>query len=722
MATHPPVDHRVAPLAGYAEPFTVDPGRTLTVHASTPAGGSGAPTTARCSVVRLGHDGDRWTETPVLEPLEVAVPHQRLPVGSWIGVPDVPQGSALSCWLWLGRYPDDTADVIGQGDLRLTVDARGRLGPAGPPDGRRSAPLDRNRWYLVAVGPGWVAVKAKSGHATDPRTAVTDCGDGDGPPRPATTGGAGSPATVTATVHLGVGLDGRLARPAVHRAFDPSMLEQQAARPDESTAGIVATWDLAAGISTQEVSGRYPGVVYQGPTRAVPGPDWNGTWVDWRSAPEHYDAVHVHTDDLIDADWPATLSVELPPDLPSGAYGVRMDTTGGTDLVPFFVNPSTPGSAPSRPHPDVAVLLPTMTYLAYANEQAEPPLEELSHEVAAPFGRHNRLLSWYDRHRDGSRVVFASTRRPLMGVRPDHEFRYLGAPHGLSFDLALLGWLQRRGIDHDVITDHLLDQPSFDPGRYRVVVTGGHPEYWTDPMAAKLEAFLSGGGRLAYLGGNGFVWPVAVDPERRWLAEMRRGQIENVPLDGEGGEDHFQLTGRPAGLWRTVGRSEAALVGVATTAMGFAGGVPYRRLPASRDPRVARIFDGVDADVLGAFGPKGAVVGYETDLANQFLGTPSHALVLATAELPEGFGAFAPGMFPGPSGETARSRLRADMVFFETAGGGAVFSASTILWSASLSHNGDDNEISRITENLIRWFAEPEPINPPWAHQPDDGP
>ncbi len=708
----PLVDHKAAPVVGYADPLIVDPGDSVAIQASAATtdshGSIAAAAAATATVVRLGHDGTTWTESPIGDSIEVTIPHQRLPLGSWVEFPAVPQGGALSCWLWLGRYPDDSADVITQGDLRLTIDAEGRLGSGEGATDTRSAPLDLNRWYLVAGGKGWVAVKAKRGHTTDPRTLVTGTIDDDG-----------SAGSRLVEVNLGRGLDGRVARPAVHRRLDPALLESLAAKPDETSADVVATWDLASGIPTQSVPGRYPGTMHQGPTRAVPGPGWNGTQNDWRYALEHYDAVHLHTDDLIDARWPTTFTVEAPADLTSGAYAVRIETESGADLVPFFVNPTTRTySADSAGR--IAVLLPTMTYLAYANEQAQPPLEELSNEVAAPFGRHNRLLSWYDRHRDGSRVVFASTRRPLMGVRPDHEFRYLGAAHGLSFDLALLGWLQRRGIDHDIITDHLLDQPSFDLSRYRLVITGGHPEYWTDAMVTTLEDFLDVGGRLAYLGGNGFVWPVAVDRQRPWLAEMRRGQIENVPLDGEGGEDHFQLTGRPAGLCRVVGRSEAALVGVATTAMGFANGVPYRRLPASNDPRVARIFDGVDAEVLGAFGPKGAVVGYETDLANHFLGTPSHALVLATAELPEGYGAFAPGMFPGPSGETAQSRLRADMVFFETAAGGAVFSASTILWSGSLSHNGDDNEVSRMTENLIRWFADPESITPPWAKEPTD--
>jgi N,N-dimethylformamidase len=50
------------------------------------------------------------------------------------------------------------------------------------------------------------------------------------------------------------------------------------------------------------------------------------------------------------------------------------------------------------------------------------------------------------------------------------------------------------------------------------------------------------------------------------------------------------------------------------------------------------------------------------------------------------------------------------MTFFELPDGGAVFSASSISWCGSLSHNGYDNAVSRITENVLRRFAAPEPI------------
>jgi N,N-dimethylformamidase len=44
------------------------------------------------------------------------------------------------------------------------------------------------------------------------------------------------------------------------------------------------------------------------------------------------------------------------------------------------------------------------------------------------------------------------------------------------------------------------------------------------------------------------------------------------------------------------------------------------------------------------------------------------------------------------------------MVYFETPNDGAVFSTSSINWMGSLSHNGYDNNVSRITENVLREF------------------
>ncbi len=55
--------------------------------------------------------------------------------------------------------------------------------------------------------------------------------------------------------------------------------------------------------------------------------------------------------------------------------------------------------------------------------------------------------------------------------------------------------------------------------------------------------------------------------------------------------------------------------------------------------------------------------------------------------------------------------MRADMVFFETPNGGAVFSVGSIAYIGALSHNGYVNDVSRITENVVRRFAASEPVS-----------
>jgi hypothetical protein len=57
------------------------------------------------------------------------------------------------------------------------------------------------------------------------------------------------------------------------------------------------------------------------------------------------------------------------------------------------------------------------------------------------------------------------------------------------------------------------------------------------------------------------------------------------------------------------------------------------------------------------------------------------------------------------------ARVRADIVFFETAAGGAVFSTGSIAWCCALSHNGYHNNVSRLTGNVLRRFLDPKPFD-----------
>ena len=58
-------------------------------------------------------------------------------------------------------------------------------------------------------------------------------------------------------------------------------------------------------------------------------------------------------------------------------------------------------------------------------------------------------------------------------------------------------------------------------------------------------------------------------------------------------------------------------------------------------------------------------------------------------------------------------RVRAELAFFETPNGGGVFCTGSIAWAGSLWHRGYDNNVSRITGNVLRRFKDPKPLMSP---------
>jgi N,N-dimethylformamidase len=58
--------------------------------------------------------------------------------------------------------------------------------------------------------------------------------------------------------------------------------------------------------------------------------------------------------------------------------------------------------------------------------------------------------------------------------------------------------------------------------------------------------------------------------------------------------------------------------------------------------------------------------------------------------------------------ETGDGLIRSDLVYWPRPHGGAVFSASAISWSGSLSWNDYENNVARISENVLRGFLRPE--------------
>lgn len=682
------VDHSLLPVTGYTERLSYLPGESVSVHASsTHRSGS-------LRLVRLGHDGQAFIKTPVAEPIPVSLTHRevRLESHGLVDVVHLPSAPlAVRTWAWVSLLPEvgREATLLAIEGLRLAIDSTGKVVfTIGGDQLESQSPLLPRRWYhliggLDATGKPFVKVRPQHSGVWD---SSPDSVSG---PTSVTWSKCSGP------LIIGRGFNGKLEAVGIGRSED-------------ETGQDVLQLDFARGISTwvlHDTLGSAVGRLVGLPTRAVKGRHWDGSQDDWRTARDHYAAIHFHTDDQGDQQWPMTAEVTLPKDLPNGVYAIELRAGGALDHLPVVVRRNTGPKAP------LLVLLPSMTYLAYTaehhtDEQLLWPIK--CEEIAAKFGSANDYHSMYDNHADGSPVVLSSLRRPLVCLRPDHYLRITGCEHGFSADLHLLGWLSRQGFAFDVVTDHDLDVEgeSLLEG-YRGVLTGGHPEYVSAQVLDALQAYLDAGGNLAYLGGNGFYLMTALDPGDATIMEMRRGTPE-LRWEGGAGEDHLQLTGMPAGYWNARARMQFAMVGVSWNATGMVAGAPYCRTSASFDPRVAPLFEGIgENEVIGEKGAfLGAAASFEVDFANVLMGTPPHALVIATARMPENcFYAPYPTL-QALGSESEVTRRRADIVYFETGKGGAVFSAGSIGWNGALSHHGDQNAASRLTANVLRSFID----------------
>lgn len=174
------------------------------------------------------------------------------------------------------------------------------------------------------------------------------------------------------------------------------------------------------------------------------------------------------------------------------------------------------------------------------------------------------------------------------------------------------------------------------------MLTGSHPEYHTPETLDALEHYTGHGGRLVYLGGNGFYWRIARHPDMPGVIEIRRAEGGIRAWEAEPGEYHNAFDGQLGGRWRRNRRPPQRLAGVGFSGQGLFEGTHYRRLPASWEPRHAWIFEGIEEETIGGYG---------------------------------------------------------------LSGGGVVFSVGSITFCGSLWRNGFEGPVSRLIENVVRRFA-----------------
>lgn len=449
------------------------------------------------------------------------------------------------------------------------------------------------------------------------------------------------------------------------------------------------------------------------------GWNWDGKNDSFRLCPQQYGGIAFHQDALTDCGWPVSVTCTVPDSARSGVYAIRVRCDGEEDHVPFFVRAASP-TAP------IAVQMASFTYLAYANEHlafdapiaqaicANTPIlgpEDLHWKASDTFG-----FSTYDVHCDGAGVCYSSWHRPILNMRPRYRMPSTGVPWALPADLSLIWWLEQSGFDYEIITDHDLHAEGIDALKpYRMIINCTHPEYYSQTMLDTTEDYLSTGGRLLYLGGNGYYWVTEARAQEPWCIEVRKLDTGSRAWQAEPGEGYLTTTGCKSGLWRARGRAPQKTVGAGFTTEGMDESQPFVRMDDSFDPAMAWMFEGIGEDeLIGDFGlGLGGAAGIEMDRYDRALGTPPHARLVASS-----FGhsdnyplvsediAYA---FPGRGG-TQDPQVRSDIVYFTTAGGGAVFTAGSIAWSQALPCKGGDNNVARMTANVIRTFLKDGPL------------
>ncbi|MER8377179.1 N,N-dimethylformamidase beta subunit family domain-containing protein [Mesorhizobium sp. M1406] len=477
--------------------------------------------------------------------------------------------------------------------------------------------------------------------------------------------------------------NGKLSDPVLYRGA--LTIEQVKQLADGFNPGripnLISHWKFDQQVGTtlavDGVSNRH-GRVINAPARAVTGPKWSGPWSGGLAGvPHEYNAIHFHEDDLDDANWKTTLSVELP-DTKPGIYAARVWNDVDELFLPFVVRPK-------RARVDVCVLVPTLTWQAYSSNRDPARFTD--------DGALDRALCLYDAHSDGSRVFYSSHRKPHRTGNPKKAIQNWGA-HTMVADLYLTDWLEHINISYDLYSDHDLAASNGDllPA-YKVLIIAGHPEYWTCSMRDQLDQYLAQGGRCLYVGGNGLYWVTSIDKMRPHLMEVRKSSAGLYPpFKAEKGNEHHSTTGEFGGTWLERGRSTAGVTGLEYAANLFAAVKDpkgFVRRPESYSTKFAPFFDGIADESIGNFGLNlGTAAAFEMDAVR--LQRPG-LTILAEASEP---GSFSYSPLPPLS----------HISYMEHPKGGGMFAAGAVTWAGSLSHNNYQNSVSQLTENALKHF------------------
>ena len=433
--------------------------------------------------------------------------------------------------------------------------------------------------------------------------------------------------------------------------------------------------------------------------------------------------------------WPASVAFTVPEHWRSGYYEVvlraRDDATGRSEeALAFFV---VRHSGRHHTRAPMLLVLATNTYNAY-NDWGGPSL--YTGAVRASFQRP---------------MAKGFLRKPEPYLRypnlddvhdPEHErFRSWADLHGLArwsgssgwyqWERLFVQWAERAGYRVDMAVNADLEQRPEIVDGYPLVVSVGHDEYWSWAMRDTAEAYIAGGGNIAFLSGNSVCWQVRFEDDGRTMVSYK-ADPESDPFFGTD-QQHLVST-----LWCSalVGRPENQLTGVSFSRGGYirmGEAVPRASggLTAWRPDHWA--FAGCGLHYGDLFGTKDRIAVYEVDGCEFTLsdedglpvptgrdGTPPDFTILATAparlwsfsELPSRYRSSESGdleetavaVFGEATPQNVARLAHNHAVMGLYSRGGTVFTSGTTDWVYGLV--GHDPVVTQVTRNVLDRLSE----------------
>ncbi len=310
--------------------------------------------------------------------------------------------------------------------------------------------------------------------------------------------------------------------------------------------------------------------------------------------------------------WPASYELTVGDDWASGYYEVVLSATVDgralTDHAFFVVRPRI--GSPSAP---MLLVLTTNTWHAY---------NDFGGRNLYNGGTHSSLQRPMER---GFLFKPPGAGQRVSSVNPpdrfiNAHFGYLqlnrlsgwaGSAGWPNWELPFVQWAERAGYTFDVVANADLEQhPELLRG-YRLMLSIGHDEYWSGPMRDTVEAFIAGGGNVAFLSGNTSFWQVRFEDDGATMVGYKQ-RFEDDPCFGT--ERAAEVTT----IWsdHLLGRPENEMTGVSFARGGYAR--IGRRVPmGSGGYTIHRpehwLFEGTQLEYGDVLGGAATVVGYECD-------------------------------------------------------------------------------------------------------------